>query len=71
MRVLETTVIELNVECERAQKPRFQVTEKLIQKSAQSMRKLGVSGSERKSRACTEGHDSRQDDVFHEVAGRA
>ena len=45
--------------------------EKLIKESAQSTRKLGVNGSERKSRACTESHDSRQDDVFHEVAGWA
>ena len=37
----------------------------------QSTRKLEVNGSERKSRACTESHDSRQDDVFHEVVGRA
>ena len=28
-------------------------------------------GSERKSRACTESHDSRHDDVFYEVAGSA
>ena len=41
--------------------------EKLIQESAQSTRKLGVNGSERKSRACTESHDSSQDEVFHEV----
>ena len=39
--------------------------------SAQSIRKLGVDGSERKSRACTESHDSRRYDVFHEVARRA
>ena len=43
----------------------------LIKESAQSVRKLGVNGSERRSRACTESHDSGQDDVFHEVAGRA
>ena len=30
-----------------------------------------VNGSDRKSRACIESHDSGQDDVFHEVAGRA
>ena len=41
------------------------------QESAQSTRKLGDNGSERKSRACTESHDSRQDDEFHEVVGRA
>ena len=45
--------------------------EKLAQESTQSARKLGVNGSERKSRACTQSQDSRQDDVFHEVAGRA
>ena len=44
--------------------------EKLIKESAQSTRKLGVNGSERKSRACVESHDSRQYDVFHKVAGR-
>ena len=40
--------------------------EKLIKESAQSTRKLGVNGSERKSRA-----QRAKDDVFHEVAGRA
>ena len=43
----------------------------MARESAQSTRKLGVNGSERKSRACAESHDSRQDDVFHDVAGRA
>ena len=45
--------------------------EKLIKESVQSTRKLGVNGSEKKSRACTESHDSGQDDVFHEVGRRA
>ena len=42
-----------------------------MQESAQSIRKLGVNGSERKSRACTKSHDSSQDDVFHEVRSTA
>ena len=33
--------------------------EKFIKESAQSTRKLGVNGSERKSRACTESHLTR------------
>ena len=41
--------------------------QKLIKESAQSAGKP----LERKSRACTESHDSRQDEVFHEVAARA
>ena len=49
--------------------PRWREAEKLIQESAQSTTKLN--GSERKSRACTESDDSRQDDMFREVAGRA
>ena len=34
-----------------------------MKESVQSTRKLGVNSSERKSRACTESHDSRHDDV--------